>query len=47
MKGDYLPYQLSFNASVGHVLWLLVGLSYSSPRAIPGQGYAVRIQTNA
>lgn len=37
MKGDYLPYQLSFNACVGHVLRLLVGLPYSSPGAIPGQ----------
>ena len=37
MKGDYLPYQLSFNALVGHVLRLLVGLPYSSPGAIPGQ----------
>lgn len=37
MKGDYLPYQLSFNASVGHVLRLLAGLPYSSLAAIPAQ----------
>lgn len=37
MKGNYLPYQLSFNASIGHILRLLVGLPYSSPGAIPGQ----------
>lgn len=37
MEGDYLPYQLSFNASIGHILRLLVGLPYSSPGAIPGQ----------
>ena len=37
LHGDYLPYQLSFNGSLGHVMRLLVGLPYSSPGAIPGQ----------
>jgi hypothetical protein len=37
MEGDYLPYQLSFNASIGHILRLLVGLPYLSPGAIPSQ----------
>jgi hypothetical protein len=37
MKGDYLPYQLSFNASIGHILRLLIGLPYSSLGAILGQ----------
>jgi hypothetical protein len=37
MEGDYLLYQLSFNASIGHILRLLVGLPYSSTGAIPGQ----------
>ena len=37
LKGDYLPYQLSFNGSLGHIMRLLVGLPYSSPGAIPGQ----------
>lgn len=37
LKGDYLPYQLSFNGSLAHILRLLVGLPYSTPGAIPGQ----------
>ena len=37
MEGDYLPYQLSFNAFIGHILRLLVGLPYLSPGAIPSQ----------
>ncbi|MBL4816124.1 MAG: IS4 family transposase [Shewanella sp.] len=37
LKGDYLPYQLSFNGSLAHVLRLLVGLPYSTPGAIPRQ----------
>jgi hypothetical protein len=37
LKGDYLPYQLSFNGSLSHVLRLLVGLPYSTPGAIPRQ----------
>ncbi|CAM4045616.1 IS4 family transposase [Vibrio aerogenes] len=37
LKGDYLPYQLSFNGALAHIMRLLVGLPYSSPGAIPGQ----------
>lgn len=37
LKGDYLPYQLSFNGSLAHILRLLVGLPYSTPGAIPRQ----------
>jgi len=37
LKGDYLPYQLSFNGGLAHVMRLLVGLPYSSPGAIPRQ----------
>lgn len=37
LKGDYLPYQLSFNGSLAHIMRLLVGLPYSSPGAIPRQ----------
>jgi IS4 transposase len=37
LKGDYLPYQLSFNGALAHIMRLLVGLPYSSPGKIPGQ----------
>jgi len=37
LKGNYLPYQLSFNGTLAHIMRLLVGLPYSSPGAIPGQ----------
>lgn len=37
LNGDYLPYQLSFNGSLAHIVRLLVGLPYSSPGAIPRQ----------
>ncbi len=37
LKGNYLPYQLSFNGSIAHIMRLIVGLPYSSPGAIPGQ----------
>ncbi|WP_196137805.1 IS4 family transposase [Aliikangiella sp. G2MR2-5] len=37
LKGDYLPYQLSFNGALAHIVRLLVGLPFSSPGAIPGQ----------
>ncbi|HIF9139266.1 TPA: IS4 family transposase, partial [Photobacterium damselae] len=37
LKGNYLPYQLSFNGTLAHVSALLVGLPYSSPGAIPRQ----------
>jgi len=37
LKGDYLPYQLSFNGSLAHILRLLVGLPYATPGAVPGQ----------
>ncbi|WP_371185203.1 IS4 family transposase [Thalassotalea maritima] len=35
LKGDYLPYQLSFNGALAHIMRLLVGLPYSSPGAVP------------
>ena len=37
LKGNYLPYQLSFNGSLAHIMRLLVGLPYSTPGAIPRQ----------
>jgi hypothetical protein len=37
LKGDYLPYQLSFNGSLAHIIKLLEGLPYSKPSAIPRQ----------
>lgn len=37
LKGDYLPYQLSFNGALAHIMRLLVGLPYSSPGTLPRQ----------
>ncbi len=37
LKGNYLPYQLSFNGALAHIMRLLVGLPYSTPGAIPRQ----------
>ena len=37
LKGNYLPYQLSFNGALAHVTKLLVALPYSSAGAIPAQ----------
>lgn len=37
LKGNYLPYQLSLNGSLAHIMRLLVGLPYSSPGAVPRQ----------
>lgn len=37
LKGNYLPYQLSFNGALAHIIRLLVGLPYSTPGAIPRQ----------
>ena len=36
LKGDYLPYQLSFSGAVSEILRLLIGLPWSSAGAIPG-----------
>lgn len=36
LKGDYLPYQLSFSGAVSEILRLLIGLPWASPGAIPG-----------
>lgn len=36
LKGDYLPYQLSFSGSLAEILRLLIGLPWSSPGAVPG-----------
>lgn len=37
LKGNYLPYQLSFKGTLAHVSALLVVLPYSTPGAIPRQ----------
>ena len=37
LKGNYLPYQLSFNGALAHIMRLLVGLPYSSPGTLPRQ----------
>ena len=37
LKGNYLPYQLSFKGTLAHITALLVGLPYSTPGAIPRQ----------
>lgn len=37
LKGNYLPYQLSFKDTLAHVSALLVGLPYSTTGAIPRQ----------
>ncbi|MBD1567786.1 IS4 family transposase, partial [Vibrio sp. S12_S33] len=37
LNGDYLPYQLSFNGALAHIMRLIVGLPYASPGAIPRQ----------
>lgn len=36
LKGDYLPYQLSFSGCLSGIIRLLIGLPLSSPGAIPG-----------
>lgn len=36
LKGDYLPYQLSFSGAVSEILRLLIGLPWASAGAIPG-----------
>lgn len=36
LKGDYLPYQLSFSGSLAEIMRLLIGLPWSSPGAVPG-----------
>ena len=36
LKGDYLPYQLSFSGAVTEILRLLIGLPWASPGAVPG-----------
>ena len=37
LKGDYLPYQLSFNGSLAQIMRLLVGLPNPTSGAIPRQ----------
>ncbi|KZN58503.1 hypothetical protein N482_22075 [Pseudoalteromonas luteoviolacea NCIMB 1942] len=37
LKGDYLPYQLSFNGALGHIMRLIIGLPHSSPGTLPRQ----------
>lgn len=36
VKGNYLPYQLSFSGGVVEILRLLAGLPWLSPGAVPG-----------
>ncbi|CAI1784191.1 Transposase DDE domain [Serratia plymuthica] len=36
LKGDYLPYQLSFSGTISEILRLLIGLPLCSPGAVPG-----------
>lgn len=36
LKGDYLPYQLSFSGTISEILRLLIGLPLCSPVAVPG-----------
>ncbi|KZN50965.1 hypothetical protein N482_06010 [Pseudoalteromonas luteoviolacea NCIMB 1942] len=37
LKGDYLPYQLSFNGALDHIMSLIIGLPYSSSGTLPRQ----------
>jgi len=37
LKGNYLPYQLSFNGALALIMRLLLGLPYSTPGAVPRQ----------
>jgi len=37
LKGNYLPYQLSFNGALAQIMRLLLGLPYSTPGAVPRQ----------
>ncbi|MEQ9924961.1 IS4 family transposase [Pectobacterium brasiliense] len=37
LKGEYLPYQLSFSGAISEILRLLISLPWASPGAIPGQ----------
>lgn len=36
LKGDYLPYQLSFSGTINEIFRLLIGLPLCSPGAVPG-----------
>jgi len=36
LKGDYLPYQLSFGGALNEIIRLVSGLPYGSPGALPG-----------
>lgn len=37
LKGDYLPYQLSFSGSVSEITRLLITLPWASPGKMPGE----------
>lgn len=37
LKGDYLPYQLSFSGAISHITRLLITLPLASPGKIPGE----------
>ena len=37
LKGDYLPYQLSFSGTISEITWLLITLPWASPGKVPGE----------
>lgn len=37
LKGDYLPYQLSFSGSISEIMRLLITLPWASPGKMPGE----------
>ncbi|EAB2013420.1 IS4 family transposase [Salmonella enterica] len=37
LKGDYLPYQLSFSGAISEIIRLLVTLPWASPGKVPGE----------
>lgn len=37
LKGDYLPYQLSFSGAISNITRLLLALSWASPGNMPGE----------
>jgi hypothetical protein len=37
LKGDYLPYQLSFSGAISEINRLLVTLPWASPGKVPGE----------
>lgn len=37
LKGDYLPYQLSFSGTISEIIRLLITLPWASPGKVPGE----------